>query len=154
MTLPRSFGLEHERLDPAFELEPADDVAGHDGDDQARTHVQQGRADPEHPEQQSDRDLVDQGAGDQEAQRHPQRDPGGDEPDERRDRAAGAERGDHPEAGGHHVADAFALAAEQCPGAFDAHEGPQHGDDEDDPDQQQGDLDRVEEEELHAAAEP
>jgi len=75
--------------------------------------------------------------------------PRGDEPDERRDGAARAERGDDPESGGHDVADALTLAAEQRPGALDAHERAQHRDGKDDPDQQEGDLDRVLEEEVH-----
>ena len=49
-------------------------------------------------------------------------------------------------------AEYYYFAAQECPGAFDAHEGAQHGDDEDDPCQQQHDLDGVEEEELHPAA--
>jgi hypothetical protein len=48
----------------------------------------------------------------------------------------------------HHVADSLTLPAEQRPGALNAHEGAQHGDQEDDPDQQQGDLDGVVEEEV------
>src|SRR5450631_617531 len=62
--LPAQAGLEHEGLDPPFELQPAQNEPGADGDEQARADVQQGRADPEHPEQQTDRDLVDQRAGD------------------------------------------------------------------------------------------
>ena len=41
------------------------------------------------------------------------------------------------------------LVTEHCPGALDAHERAQHGDQEDDPDQQQRDLDGVIEEEVH-----
>jgi hypothetical protein len=51
-------------------------------------------------------------------------------------------------AGGHHVADTLALATQKGTGALDAHERAQHGDQEDDPDQQQGDLDSVVEEEV------
>ena len=52
------------------------------------------------------------------------------------------------------VADALAPAAQQRPGALDAHERAQHGDDEDDPGEQQDDLDRVVDEEVHARAQP
>ena len=128
--------------------EPAQDPPGDDRDDQAGADVDGGDLPAEQAEQHADGDLVDHRAGDQEAQRDPDRHAGGDEPDERRDGAAGAERGDHPEPGGHHVADAFAFAAEQGAGAFDAHVGPQHRDDEDDRDQQQRDLDRVVHEEV------
>jgi hypothetical protein len=90
--LPAQAGLEHERLDPPLKLQPAQDEAGDDGDDQARADVHQGGADAEEPEQQGDGDLVDQGARNQEAQGDPERDPGRDETDERRNGTAGADQ--------------------------------------------------------------
>src|ERR1017187_5709367 len=50
--LPTQAGLEDEWLDPTLEFQPSQNEAGDDGDDQARADIQQGRADPEHPEQQ------------------------------------------------------------------------------------------------------
>jgi len=49
---------------------------------------------------------------------------------------------------------AFAFAAEQGPGAFDAHVGTQDADDEDDRDQQQRVLDGVVDEEVQRPGEP
>src|SRR5664279_5667113 len=152
--LPAERGFEHERFDPFLHAEPAEDPAGDDRDDQSRADVDGGDLPAQQAEQHADGDLVHHRAGDQEAQRDPDRHPGGGEPDERRDGAAGAERGDHPEAGGHHIADTFPFATEQGAGPFDAHVRPQHGDDEDDRDQQQRDLDRVVHEEVHGAGRP
>ena len=59
-----------------------------------------------------------------------------------------------PSAGGHHVADALPAPTEQSAGAFDAHVGPQDGDHEDDPRQQQADLDGVVEEEVQGRGQP
>ena len=139
--LPSELGLEHERLDVAFEPEPAEHPAGDDRDHQTGADVEGGDLDPEQAQQQTDRDLVDQRAGDQEAHRHPERDAGRDEADERRHRAAGAERGDHAEARGHDVADTLTSTAQQRPGALDAHVGAQDRDHEDDAGEQQRDLD-------------
>src|SRR6478609_992591 len=152
--LAAELGLEDERFDPFLDAEPTEDPAGDDRDDQAGADVDGGDLPAEEAEQQADGDLVDHRAGDQEAQGDPDRDPGGDEPDEGGDGAAGAKRGDDAEPGGQHVADALTFAAEQGPGAFDAHVGAQHRHHEDDQHEQQGDLDGVVEEEVQGLGEP
>ena len=146
--LAAELGLEDEGLDPPLGVDAAEDPAGDDRDDQSGADVDGGDLPAEQAEQHADGDLVDHRAGDEEAHRDAERDAGGDEADERRHGAARAERGDDAEPGGHDVADALALAAEQGAGPLDAHVGAQHGDDEDDPDQQQGDLRGVVEEEV------
>ena len=147
-------GLEDERLHPAFDVQPAEDAPGDDGDEQPGRHVQGGDLEAEQAVEQDDGDLVDQRAGDQERQGHPDRHAGGDEADEGRHGRARAERGDDAEAGGGHVAHALAAAAEQGAGAFQGDVAAQDGDHEDDPGQQQRDLDGVVAEEVQPGPQP
>ena len=143
--------LEHERLDPLLEAEPAEHVPGDDRDGRATHDVQHGDLPPEQPEQHHDGDLVDEWAGDQEAHRHAEGNPRGDESDERGHRRARAERCDDAQAGCHDVADALAASAQQSPCAFDRHEAPRDGDDEDHAGEQQRDLGGVVEKEVDGA---
>ena len=61
-------------LDVALEVQPADDEARDDGDRQARRHVRDRDARAKEAPQQDDRDLVDHRRGDEEGERHAERD--------------------------------------------------------------------------------
>ena len=68
--------LAHPRLEPAFELQPADDEAADDGDREAEREIGQRHLPADQREQEAERHLVDHGRGDQERERHAERNAG------------------------------------------------------------------------------
>ncbi len=110
--------------------------------------VEAGDLPAEEAEEERERDLVDHRGGDEERERHAERDAGRDEPDEHRDRRAGAERRDDAEEGSQDVSGRLAPPREQAARLLRREEAPHDADDEDDERQEQEDLRDLVDEEL------
>jgi hypothetical protein len=131
-----------------FELHASDRPAGPDRDEKSRAEVEGCHLPAEQAKEEDERDLVDHGRGDQERERHPQRHPRSDEPDEERHRRARAERRRNAEERREHVAGCFTLSGEELPRALRREVAPQHPNDEDDAGEEQEDFRHLEDEKL------
>ena len=117
-TRPRD--VAHPFLQPAFEMQSADDPASHDGDGEPEAEIGERHLPADQPEQKPERDLVDHRRGDQEREGDAERHTGADEADEQRHGRAGAERRDDAETRRQHVADAFAASRQAARASFPA----------------------------------
>ncbi len=138
----------HPFLQPAFEMQAADDPAGDDGDGHAENEIDQRHLPADQREQQAERDLVDHRRRDQEGKGHAERHAGRYEADEQRHGRAGAEGREDAERRRRDIAEALAPPGQHGAGAFGRKEAAHDAHAEDDQRQQHQHFRRVEDEEA------
>ncbi len=118
----------HPFFQPMFEMQPADDPTGDDGDAKPEAEISERHLPADQPEQKSERHLVDHRRGNQKRKRHAERHARADEADEQRHCGTGTERRHDAERRRQYVADTFMFSGKECSGflrrkvaAHDAH---------------------------------
>ena len=148
-----SHGLVHPGLHMFLHAEAADRPSCDHRDPKTGAQIKSRDLPPEQAEQEHEGDLVHHRGGNQEGERHPQRDSRGNEPDEHRDRGTGAEGGHDPEKGRENVPRRLPLSRQDPAGPIRRKVGPGDTDPEHHQGQQQEDLRGIEDEKLHRRGE-